>query len=59
MNISIEEIQNVVKIIDACCERGAFNGDEMVVVGTVRNKFASVVEEALKKQSEADQVEGP
>lgn len=55
MNISIEEISSVVKIIDACCERGAFSGDEMLVVGTVRNKFAHVLEEAMKKNKEADQ----
>lgn len=39
--INIQDLQNVVRVIDAACERGAFKGSEMTSVGTVRDKVAA------------------
>lgn len=39
--ISIHDLQNVLKIIDAAAERGAFKGNELTAVGTVRDKVAN------------------
>lgn len=41
----------VVTIIDVCSQRGAFKGDELAAVGTVRQKFAELV----KKSQDAKQ----
>jgi|TARA_X000001036_G_C20214412_1_gene617112 hypothetical protein len=41
--LNIQDLEAVVKIIDACSERGAFKGNEMASVGAVReriNEFA-------------------
>ena len=39
--ISINDLQNVVKVIDAAAERGAFKGNELTAVGAVRDKVAA------------------
>lgn len=39
--IGISDLQNVVKIIDAAAERGAFRGNELTAVGAVRDKVAN------------------
>ena len=33
----------MVNIIDACTERGAFKGNELVTIGTLREKLANFV----------------
>jgi hypothetical protein len=41
--LNIQDLEAVVRIIDACSERGAFKGNEMASVGAVReriNEFA-------------------
>lgn len=37
--INLVDLQNVIKIIDAAAERGAFKGGELTAVGTVRDKI--------------------
>lgn len=39
--ITLNDLQNVIKIIDAAAERGAFKGNELTSVGTVRDKIVS------------------
>lgn len=39
--ITINDLQNVVKVIDAAAERGAFKGNELTAVGAVRDKVAN------------------
>lgn len=58
MNFTIADIDNVVKIIDAASQRGAFRGNELTVVGAVRDKFAAVILEA-QKQNEKPFAVGP
>lgn len=41
--INIIDLQNVVKIIDAAAERGAFKGNELSSVGVVRDRIATFV----------------
>jgi hypothetical protein len=50
--ISLEDMKAVVKIIDAVVQRGAIRGDEMVGVGTVRERFSAFVEFAESKMKE-------
>jgi hypothetical protein len=39
--ITLVDLQNIVKIIDAAAERGAFKGGELTAVGTVRDKVTT------------------
>lgn len=42
-NINLNDMVTMVNIIDACTERGAFKGNEIAVVGTLREKLANFV----------------
>lgn len=52
MKISVQDMIDVVKVIDACSERGAFTGDELLPVGTLRNKILRFVEHASNQTEE-------
>lgn len=41
--ISLQDIAFVVQLIDVCTKRGAFEGNELTSVGTVREKFDTFV----------------
>lgn len=45
--ITLVDLQNVIKIIDAAAERGAFKGGELTAVGTVRDKVQAFLAAAL------------
>lgn len=51
-DITLNDLHALVKIIDVCTKRGAFEGNEMEVVGTVRNKVAKFLEEKMPKEPE-------
>lgn len=42
-SFSLQDLENAVKVIDAACSRGAFRGEEMTSVGTVRDKLVSFI----------------
>ena len=42
--LNINDLVSIVKIIDACSERGAFRGNEMASVGAVRERIAAFAE---------------
>jgi hypothetical protein len=41
--IDIYDCAAVINLIDKCAERGAFQGNELLVVGQLREKFAEVI----------------
>jgi hypothetical protein len=41
--IDINDIAAVVQLIDVCSTRGAFRGEELLIVGAMRNKFSEIV----------------
>ena len=41
--IEINDIASVVQLIDVCSTRGAFRGEELLIVGAMRTKFAEIV----------------
>ena len=43
MVLGLAELAAVVKIIDTCSKRGAFEGSELAAVGALRNKIDSFV----------------
>lgn len=49
-DINLQDIDAVVRIIDAVSARGAFRGPELSSVGAVREKFAAYLQEQAVKQ---------
>lgn len=45
VNITLQDIAIVISIIDVCVKRGAVEGSELTVVGSIRDKFAAFVEQ--------------
>jgi len=41
--LNLSDFIAMVNIIDVCTERGSFKGNELLVVGTLREKLASFV----------------
>jgi len=41
--ISLNDLQTVVNIIDVCTKRGAFEGNEIALIGATREKLAAFV----------------
>lgn len=57
MEVTNNDIADVVRIIDVCSNRGAFRGEELAGVGTLRNKLAAylqAVQEAAEKEQPQD-----
>lgn len=52
--ITLVDLQNVLRIIDVAAERGAFKGGELTSVGSVRDKLAAFLEATLPKEDEAE-----
>lgn len=55
--LSLNDIAAAVQIIDAASARGAIRGDELVAVGTVRERFMAFLNYA-KEQGQIDRVPG-
>lgn len=55
--LSLNDIAAAVQIIDASSARGAIRGEEMVAVGTVRERFMAFLNYA-KEQGQIDRVPG-
>jgi hypothetical protein len=50
--IDLNDFTTVVSIIDTCTERGAFKGNELLVVGQIRERFANFVNANAQKAPE-------
>lgn len=55
--LSLNDIAAAVQIIDAASARGAIRGEELVAVGTVRERFMAFLNYA-KEQGQIDRVPG-
>jgi len=55
VNITLQDIITVVQVIDACSERGAFKGEELAVVGQVREKFNQIVQANMPKEENKEE----
>lgn len=52
--MGLNDIRACVSIIDICTKRGAFNGEELADVGTLRNKLAEFVNANIKTDEVED-----
>lgn len=57
--LGIHDLANVVKIIDVASQRGAFRGDELSSVGSVRDRVATIVKAAMPEETTEDKAETP
>lgn len=57
MNLTINDLNAVVEIIDVVTQRGAIKGDELLAVGTIRNKIAEFIQSQLEEQDSEDEQE--
>lgn len=48
--ISIADLQNVLRIIDVSAERGTFKGNELSAVGGIRDKLSAFLEAVTPKE---------
>lgn len=51
-NITLSDVALMVQIIDACSKRGAFEGNELVAIGQLRDKMERVVKANMPKEAE-------
>jgi hypothetical protein len=52
VGLSYGDITAAVQIIDVCSQRGAIKGDELVQVGTVRERFVAFLRHAQENGEE-------
>jgi len=56
--ITLVDLQNTLRIIDVAAERGAFKGNELTSIGSVRDKLAAFLDATLPKEdAPADEAE--
>lgn len=60
--LNLNDFVTVVNVIDVCTERGAFKGNELLAVGTVRERLAAFIKantpESAQALSEEEALEG-
>ena len=54
VGLSYNDIQAAVRIIDVTSQRGAIKGDELVQVGTIRERFVAFLRYAKSQGEEID-----
>ena len=54
INISLNDVISVVSLIDIVSSRGAFKGQELTTVGTLRDKLALFVEQNKPKEEKLE-----
>lgn len=56
-SINLNDVEAVIKIIDVSVERGAIRGEEMLAVGTIRQRFADFYQyvKASQEPKEAEE----
>ena len=56
VKLSLNDLAVAVKIIDLCSERGSFKGDELSVVGQVRENLAQFVKANTPEEATEEEV---
>lgn len=56
-DITIQDFDSVVRIIDIVTQRGAFRGEELISVGSLREKFSVAVQQYVAQQQQAQAAE--
>ena len=54
--LTLNDIASVINIIDVVSTRGAFRGEELAEIGTLRNKFATFLQDAQPPETEPQEL---
>lgn len=54
MSLNLQDLEMVVRLIDICSKRGAFEGSELQSVGVLRNKIYDLVKANTPKKEETN-----
>lgn len=54
INLTKEDLVSVITLIDVISSRGAFKGEELLVIGTMRGKFEKAVKDMESAETEAE-----
>lgn len=57
MELTIDDLKIAIKVIDVAAERGAIKGEEMQIVGALRQKFVAVILSNEQAPEEPEQFE--
>lgn len=57
VNITLQDLATIVNIIDVCSQRGAFKGEELSVVGQVREKVSAIVKANTPAETAQEETE--
>jgi hypothetical protein len=49
--MTLNDFASVVNIIDVCTERGSFKGNELLTIGTIRERFVAFVRANTPQES--------
>lgn len=52
--ISVSDVEAAIRIIDVSVQRGAIRGEEMLAVGTIRQRFADFHKYVIDAQGKQD-----
>jgi hypothetical protein len=52
--LNLNDFIAVVNLVDVCTERGAFKGNELLAVGTIRERFSAFVKANNPTAQESD-----
>jgi hypothetical protein len=52
--LNLNDFVTVVNIIDVCTERGSFKGNELLTVGTLRERFSAFVKANTPAETTAE-----
>lgn len=55
--LQLGDLAAVVRIVDICAKRGAFEGSELETVGAVRGRLAAFVQANAPQQEESEEAE--
>ena len=53
--ITVIDLQNILQVIDVAASRGAFRGNELTSVGSVRDKLAAFLESVAPKEEATEE----
>ena len=56
IELKVEDLSGVVYLIDLATERGAFRGNELLSVGTLREKYVVLVNQISENQNNEKKV---
>ena len=52
-DITIQDFDSIVRVIDIVTQRGAFRGEELASIGALREKFSAAVQQYVQQQEQA------